>query len=826
MGKFDVADELLKGHQRAPTTLDTPVVGRFDIANEFLGISDNKSDRIEVQRNYMPAPNNEIDVRTGKPRLVPSITGQESAGMGTLIKTGFVDDPNTKIEIFARARGISPDRYRTHQGEIIYQDDNGAWHPETQKLGADVFKRLIGENVPSLLPAVGGGLGAVAGPIGAGAGSALGELVRKSIGGLVFDEPQTLMDYLVDLGVEATLGVGGEVAGRLVVGGVNAAKMRGGGALKYGIKNELKDGLLSPTDHTRAEFVSQLAKNHGITLAPHQLYDKEGMTNIWKYLRKHPQTSDAVRTFEDAMAGNVETAMETGIGRISSAQDPAITGSRLVDTAGEIVEDASRKRTAAVKPLYDKAFAETNTIDTAPLALELKRNKSSIKKLQDIKPKPDMDTMMDELEARRVPVMKMTQESGKAYTERIASDYKRIIKKDVPTVGGDVDTKRISELQKRNADLQLALSGKPPKGFKMPTKSVGVDVRPVVEQIDGLLSDLPMQGESGGATEKALKKIRKFFIGEDGVETRLKSLDTAKKEIDAILDGPEGASIHKDMKFKLSQIKDTLTGQMDAVSPGYKKARAKFETLSPAVEKVEKGIIGRLSRVKTDKQMSKVANELFGAQSTTPEITKRARTMIRARDPELWNDAIGGHLRTVYEDLKTTQGGNIVNVAGKMHQKLFGTKKQRAILKAAMDPTQFKNLEDLMLVFKHAAIGTGSESMTAPFQAINEQLQKSAGSAVLRMADAPIRTLKEATFGKWNDIVLAGNQKKLLDALMDNQATKTISEMKALTPGSAKLIQQLGAFMGVLSGESLAVKPVQRGRLKNVPYSGRLRKAQ
>ena len=51
-----------------------------------------------------------ISTITGKPETEFRPTGIPGAGFGTLAKTGFVDDPQTKINIFAEARGISPDR--------------------------------------------------------------------------------------------------------------------------------------------------------------------------------------------------------------------------------------------------------------------------------------------------------------------------------------------------------------------------------------------------------------------------------------------------------------------------------------------------------------------------------------------------------------------------------------------------------------------------------------------------------------------------------------------------------------------------------------------
>lgn len=640
-----------------------------------------------VQRNYVPT--GEHHVGTLKP-IMRATGGKGGTGAGVLThaKAGWVKDPETRMRIYAEARGIPVERYRIQDGQIIFQADDGKWYSETPEGFIGPAKKAIGTLMSRPISTTLGTIGSLAGPHGAFLGAAGGRGVERGIGALAFEEPQTVTGNLVDMGVEGSLAAGGELVGRLVAGGTNALRFRKGGALKHAMGREIKGRLLSPEDHARAKFIKALAQENGIKLAPHQIYNKEGMTNIWKYLRKHPQTSDAVKAFEDQLAGQVEDATERYLGRLAPPEDVSRIGGRLVDASKATLESARRTRSKAVRPMYDKAFRE------------------------------------------------------------------------VPEV-----------------DISTPLS-----------------------EIDQLIASAPT-----GPAKNTLKTVKSFFLDDSGKPiTDAKKIDWAKKQTDKYLKNvgdPNVASTDRQTMGMIAEIKDRIIGEIDRVNPEYAKARRVYGKLSPGVERLNQGAIGRIARMTDPRQMAKAARLLFAASNTTPALTRQARQILETRHPTAWRDALAGYLRDSYETLKTNASGDLVNAAGKMHKQLFGSKKQREILRAAMNPEQFKSLEDLMTVFKHAAVGSGSESMTMPFKAIDEQLTRNAGSAVYRLVDQPLSTVKEAIFGRWHDLILAGNQERLLQALMSDEATKTIRQMKRLSPGSEKQIRALGALLGKVGGD-------------------------
>ena len=360
----------------------------MDYAKELLGLDTGKrEDKTKSKIDYaaeffsaqQPVPQPKVVGDYEETGAISTITGEPvkefvgdpetQAGFLTLMKTGFVDDPQTKMKIFAAAR--FPDlphkervkRYAVIDNDIVFKGDDGNYHREVDE---DLLSKLwaFGAKAPAHLPsALMGGLGATAGPGPAAMGAAGGEGIRKTVGALAFDEPQTTKENIKDMAIEGAVGGIAEVFSKALVGGVNAAKMRKGGALKYSAGEDIKRGGITPELQAKAEEIMTLAKGTGIDLAPHQAYDSEYMTNAWKMLRKHPKTSNAVRDFEDLQRGQVENAMEGYIGKTAGHDDVYTTGQQLVDESKGIIKDAHKTRSKAVKPMYKKAVTEGTDVD-------------------------------------------------------------------------------------------------------------------------------------------------------------------------------------------------------------------------------------------------------------------------------------------------------------------------------------------------------------------------------------------------------------------------------------------------------------------------------
>lgn len=664
-----------------------------------------------IQNDPLTLTNGPVDTRTSEPPKKP-FADYEGAGFGTEFKAGFVDDPDAKIAIYAKARFPEMDeeerraRYGIKDGEIVFIDDDGSLKREMPDNFTAKAKRSLAGVAASSPAIAGGGIGTmVAGPLGAAAGAAIGEAGRKAIGGLALGDNQDVLDYAGDMAVEGAMAGVGDIIGRAIAGTVNAKRFAKGGGLKYGMKKEIRRGYISPADQTKAEMIQQLADDAGIKLAPHQLYDKQSMTDTWRYLRKDPRTSDLIQEFEKAQADQTERAIYDKFGSMIGPDDtPNRIGTDLKESAEKAIQTEIDKRGTTTNPLYRNAF---RNVDQSKLDLS--------------------------------PVI---------------SDIDNAITK----FGDDAPTQKVLNRLKKRLTVDSTLP-------------------------DGTKTRVP--------------------------DTNLERINNTKMEIDDLISGAskEAGEISPSSKNVLNgylnKIKTNLLKIADEASPDYAVARAKFAEMSEPIDNLRKGIIGELSNLQKDSTISKATNKLFNP-TTMPDarLMKYAKAKLDAQDPTIFKRAVGGYIRDSWSLMKESEQGNILNAAGKMRKKLFGSPAQRDLLKAALDPAEYKNLEDLMEVFRRVSIGKSGASDTASFQEVRKNLDAQMASIALRTAEKaknPVNNIIGGVLEYWNEIFRNKYSKDLFEALTQPDVTAQIRRMKLLEPGTKKMIRALSTVTTLIA---------------------------
>lgn len=736
-----------------------------------------------------------ISTVSGGVRAQYNTADEPSAGFGTMMETSFVDSPAAKAKIFSKARGIPIERYRIRSGEVEFKNDKGRWQREISDLPTDQLKNIGASVVADPRTYLG-----TAGAIGAGtAGAVLGTMagggIRKDIGRLVYgDEDQGVLSNMVDMAMDGILALGGEMAGKVLSGGIN--KYLGGSAVRTmkGAGKEISRGLLSPEDHAQALVIQRLAEQHGIKLGPHQLYDRTGMTNAWKYLRQHPQTSDAIQKIERAMAGQVEDAMTVFIKKMQGGLDtPFELGTKLKGAAENAISKAETIRANKARPFYEKAFEPKQVIDTETLQKQRDFISSAIRELErKITPEPDLNAMVAELKRRDIPAMKQYRETDSDFLDRIASDYKRITKKEIPMTEkvAKESASKIEDLIKQRDIIDNAMAGMPPAGFQTPTKLFKVDVSDAIAEVDRLMGET-VEGDPSYA---ALKRIKRMLDAADG---NPRKLDRVKRSgIDNVLSKTQ---TNKTLSRELKIVKDQLTAAMDNQVPGYAKARLVYSEASEPVDRLKESIIGQLANLEGDKAISQATRRLFSTTNMPDHtLVREARQIIAGQDPVLWQKAVGGYIRDTFQELIVTEEGRVANAAGKLYKRLFGSKNQRRLMQEAFggeDAPSYKAFENLMTVFQRAAIGTGKESMTAPFQEIGKSMQ----SRLYQFAKETKNGVVDLALGRWNEMILRGNEEILLESLTRPDVVKQLQSIKRLSPGSRRFIEGFGVLTAIVA---------------------------
>jgi hypothetical protein len=315
----------------------------------------------------------------------------------------------------------------------------------------------------------------------------------------------------------------------------------------------------------------------------------------------------------------------------------------------------------------------------------------------------------------------------------------------------------------------------------------------------GIGEEVPIAGKEGAefVAERDLRKIQKAIF-----------------DLNDLIEGTSQEAAHiapsskKVLNRDLEMLKKELLASIEKVSPEFAKANKLYEKMSPPIDRLKSSVIGELTRMRSDKAISGAIGKVLDVSNMPdPELLRRAKTVIQKKDPELWKEMVGSYVRDVFESLRVTEDGHVVNAAGKLYKRLYGGK-QGEIMKAALEGLpQEQTFKELMEIYQKAAVGYSRESMTAQFQQIGKGLEGQLGTTAYQLAKAPKDTVVEWTLGKWNDMWMSGRQKKLLDALTSPEVIDKLKKLKPLPPGSKKFIESFSVFTAFVSDRYIEGTP-------------------
>jgi len=334
---------------------------------------------------------------------------------------------------------------------------------------------------------------------------------------------------------------------------------------------------------------------------------------------------------------------------------------------------------------------------------------------------------------------------------------------------------------------------------------VKVNTKGATKEINTLLK----KTVQGDPSFTALTKIKKMISSAKG---NLEKLDRVKRRgIDAVLDKSQA---DKTLRREMKLVKDKLTESMDTVSPDYAKARKIWGSESDVFEQLagKKRLVGKLAKLEGD-EVEKAAGLLF---KSSPEIINKAKPVIvKYGGDDTWNALLRTHLTKSFESIKETVTGGVTNLGGRFRQKVFGDLQQRKILKAAMSPEQYKNLEGFAEVLDRAGLILGRESTTATRLIQLEEFGGTAAQTAKAIA-YPLHTWKMTVYKKVMNLLGGKYNERLADAMLSPKAAKQLENMLQLKPGSQKLLQQLGTFVTLVGGRQY-LQELQKKRTPDIP---------
>jgi hypothetical protein len=336
---------------------------------------------------------------------------------------------------------------------------------------------------------------------------------------------------------------------------------------------------------------------------------------------------------------------------------------------------------------------------------------------------------------------------------------------------------------------------------KAKSAGVPVDTTEVLDEIGSLLKTAPR----GSKSARALNRVRTMLTKPDGGDLvdDISTLDNVKKEIDAMLRGPEGPSIARDTQRRLVMVKNKLVSLMDEASPDYRAARAAYSQASPPVEAFDNSVVGTIAKREADRPIERAALDLFDQVRDLKSIAY-AKRIIEQQDPEAWQAALRIKLQDAVDwASKPLQSGDTGNLGGKFYQRLWGDVGTRKKLLAAMSSEQREAFTNFSEMMRRVGTTFGKESATAGRQELAEQFQREATGLGRRGAVAltsPLISSRNIISRALIELKTERYKRQLAEAILDPANIELLRYVRRAPAGSQKYLEAAGAFFASVGG--------------------------
>lgn len=290
----------------------------------------------------------------------------KTASFGSLAKAAMVDDPKTKMRIYAEdlfpGEKDAIERFGLYRGEIVYIGKDDQPH-KAEPEGITGAPKAFAANVAgNALPILGGAAGAVLGAPGgalgvaglASLGAAGGKSLQQLIANVGLGEPQTVGGNVAGMAKEAAFAGGGSIGGSLFQ--------------KWLQRNMARD--ISKFDPAAVADLDAKAAKQRVTLNVAQRTNLPSLKGRVEALSRMPQSGDDMNASLEAtrqQAGDAADRFVAGVQDFYNSVRQSGEAGRAGATS--VLEKIAENRSTAAKPLYDKAFANA-VVDTRDEALQ------------------------------------------------------------------------------------------------------------------------------------------------------------------------------------------------------------------------------------------------------------------------------------------------------------------------------------------------------------------------------------------------------------------------------------------------------------------------
>jgi hypothetical protein len=626
------------------------------------------------------------------------------------------------------------------------------------------YPAAIAQNLGDLIVDAGATGGAIVGTLarqpytGTAMGTLAADTTRNFLSAFLAGEEKPFFDRAFDMGQR--------VATETAITGLGEA---GGFAFERIRK-------LAKTDKSKAtKELEKLAKNLGIRLSTAQAAKSTELALLQEVLRNTTDSGAILKEFDTLQDQQTKRAVLKWINSVQpnptkkSNYDLAVSGQQGAQAA--ITQEQAERR-AKAQPFYD---ASVNMDTFAYL-----RNKPNTDYTGNTYNQIQWEQDLKQWQLQRAKAMK---------DPELQAELEPIKKRMV----GD----RQDKLIEKEAQLEVLQA------------RANNTTLPAAEQ--SLLNKQAKQLKKEIATEQ--KEIDNIF------NNSMYVVNTTNKYINRQIDKFTNSASPDPNKVRLLQrSRKNMLKIIDEQVPDYKTAREIFEEGSPAVTRLEQGVVGRAAG-RSELQVQNIPNLVLGSAYANPESVKLARdAFFRAGRGDAWNDLVMAFLKQKNDEAikQMPVGGDKSGFSNFFLKSVYGDEEQKKILKEALggDTEIVKNMEWLMDVLEAQRYTYGQNSKTAFYQSAQKVLEeKGEGLGPKSVRLLAFWKTPERIAEAWARYNRGEYNTRLAELMTTGAGRRAFSELRKIKP---KTQAGINALLQVLaSGADLSL--TERERAINVP---------
>jgi hypothetical protein len=307
-------------------------------------------------------------------------------------------------------------------------------------------------------------------------------------------------------------------------------------------------------------------------------------------------------------------------------------------------------------------------------------------------------------------------------------------------------------------------------GIRDAPEPVLVDTTPIIKNIDDQLANPELDPD----VVESLTQFKKLLFDSDDnqIQNMMSLHDRRVGSIENLIK----ANIGTDQGNRLISLRQDLTHLFDAADDTYALARRVYDPTKPALQMVERSVIGKLSRIMSNQQSARALSNLFDPNLSVQSL-RTSKRVLRAVDEEAFLDAKKLFITTKLDDMMR----ETVDMGLPQFQKYFAGSRVKKLMQEMLEPEEYQSFSRMIEIIGKAMSVPKGGAVTQPLLAIERALREDAaglGSKAVGIVLAGIRAPGRFLAGTIGDDLtqriatrqLDSYYQSLADALFDPDA--------------------------------------------------------